>query len=559
MFILQVILDSFIKNRIISVYKPRSLEVFTYRSVQIFELLVYKNSFEYVYAGGSGRIFYGNQKQDKHKIMESVIKFMLTVKSFLQSKTAPLIVFLLVFIGTVGAIGNYGFMDDYSILESSISNDFNYEIYLSLGRPIVGYFSGFIFSFIDSIDQLIYLHILGSVTLSLFGLSCFYYYRKYSSNNIQPILLSVIPILVSPGLLLISAWTVMSSLIASIFPAVLAAFLIQRSTSKKSVVVSVCLLILSFLGYPPSAIIFIALPCIAYLFSLFDNNVGSKQSAAVETIRFSFLMISSAGIISLSALKIISSNYGQTSNRTSLFGPLDEKIAFLLDGAIPATFDFLKPSWGFSIYGFCAVLLVGILPLLLLRINRLKTWFILTFAVLVVFAPNIITAENWPSNRSLYPAQWTVSSIALLGLLALVKRIRVGGNSNLLLYLISPILLTFTIFNSNNILIETMRDPQLAELEYSRIALSKLDLNSPINVKKSEWNESLSPWLSADEFGIPSTCQTWVPVPFVKLLLREVKGNHNPEVTLVSNSNAENLLDFSDVLGEAKQELLLKR
>ena len=462
-------------------------------------------------------------------------------------------VFLVTVLGTQGAMGKYGFMDDYAALEASSSGEFDLNLYLSQGRPVSGFFAKFVFSFIDSINDLLYLHILGSVTLGLFALGCFYYFSQFSTNNITIALVSIVPILVSPGFLLISAWAVMSIAIISIAPAVIAAILVASQSQKVSNFQIAILLLVSFLSYPPMAIIFIALPCLTYFLVLVDGLNEAAINIVKHNIKKSFVLFAVSGAISLVLLKMISSQFESTSNRTDLIGPLNEKLSFMFKSAIPTAFDFLSPGWGFSNYGFVAAALVVIIPLLFLeKVLRKSTSIVLIFILFTSFSPNFLTAENWASNRSLSTAQWVVASLALISLLTIVKKIEIKAGDRTIMKTLSPVLLLMVAFSSNNLLISTMRNPQLAELSSSRIAISKLNPDLPIEVVKSEWTDGLAPWVVGDEFGIPSSCQPWVPVPLTKLILREQGDGDFSSINLVVEASGENFLDYSKVLSDAK-------
>jgi hypothetical protein len=301
------------------------------------------------------------------------------------------------------------------------------------------------------------------------------------------------------------------------------------------------------------AIIFIALPCLAYFIALIDGLSETVIKDVKQNIKKSVVLFGASGAVSLIILKILSSQFESESNRTDLIGPLDQKFNFMIDSAIPTAFDFLSPGWGFSNYGIVAAVLVALIPFLFIgKALRKFSSPILLLSLMVIFSPNFLTAENWASNRSLSTAQWVIASLSLISLLTVINRVEIKIEQKLILKTLSPVMLLLVLYFSNNLLISTMRDPQLAELKSSRNAISSLNPNLPIEVKKSDWTESLSPWVVADEFGIPSTCQTWVPVPLTKLILREEGDINIPSIVLVLEASGENFVDYSKVLSNAK-------
>ena len=477
------------------------------------------------------------------KIME------LTEKKVLLNFIPP----LLVLVGTWGGIGKYGFMDDYALLESSISGRFNFLLYFQQGRPFSAAVGYLVFSFIDSINALIYLHILGSVTLAFFAWLLFTYFKQTVQNNLVLVCISVIPILLSPGLLLVSSWAVMSPIGGSLFPAVAAAFLIRKS--KKVVNIPVLsLLIFSFLSYPPSAGIFMCLPCLSWLLSTTSLSNAANGKELISIVKRSLQSILIAGIASLVTLKVVTSQFDQTSNRTELIGDVPTKVNFLLNSAIPTAVDYFEPNWGFSNYGWLTIILL--LSFLLLCNSGKKMidliW-ILALGIGGTFAPLILTAENWPSNRALYASQWMIATLTIIAIYQLMENLKKSRSREVFKKSAAMALLMMSIYHSNNLLITTMKVPQLKELDLARSAIAKLDPGIKIEVKKSEWTDSIAPWLVGDEFGIPSTCQTWVPVPMSKLILKELYPKTVVEVVLVDELKSSNSVDFSKILNPVKK------
>jgi hypothetical protein len=459
---------------------------------------------------------------------------------------------LIVVAGTWSAIGKYGFMDDYAILESSISGNFDFQLYMSQGRPFTAAYSYFIFSFIDNIDALIYLHVLGSLTLALFAWLLFTYFKDTIHNRFVLISISVIPILVSPGLLLVSAWAVMSSIGVSLVSSVSAAFLI-RKRNRIHYFLALLLLTISFLSYPPSATIFMTLPCLAWVFSFTSFSSSQNQKELLMIVKRSALNIFVAGLLSLFTLLTISAQFNQTSNRTELIGDISSKANFLLRSAVPTALDYFEPNWGFSLYGWMTIVLVLGLSFICKSKKKLTNFVIvIALGIGATFAPLVLTAENWPSNRALFASQWILATLSVVSILHFINFFLQKKSNYRLVQVSTFILLGVSIFHSNNLLLTTMKNPQIKELNLARSAIATIDPTQKIEVKKSEWTDTLAPWIVGDEFGIPSTCQTWVPVPLTKLILKEFDAITAAEVVLVDKIQTSNALDFSRILNPAK-------
>jgi hypothetical protein len=455
---------------------------------------------------------------------------------------------VLVILGTLGGIGRYGYMDDYSILESSISGKFNLELSLSQGRPFSGIYSYLTFSLIDSIDQLMYLHILGTLTLSIFSFLTFRYFYTTTNNYLISTTLAVTSILLSPGLLLIVGWSVMSSSGISIIPAVIAAFLIRLRNRRYFIVIQV-LLTISFLSYPPATSIFLALPCIAWILSHLNFSRSRSPNNLLRNFLDSFLHFTLSGAISLFLLKTIASRYSQQNDRTKLFGDIGQKLHFIFKDAIPAALDFASPKWGFSEFGWCMTSSIFILIFIFTQKSKLQLFAVVfLLGVSSTFIPIVLTAENWASNRTLMMSQWLLASLFVSALLFLIEKV---GNSKVRQRLIEGsliMLIIVSISSSNTILNSAIRAPQQKELQLARRAISELNPNKKIEVRKSSWTDTVASWVAGDEFGLPSSCQTWVPVPMTKLIFAEINSNKKVEVVLVEKFQTANRLDFARIL-----------
>jgi hypothetical protein len=76
--------------------------------------------------------------------------------------------------------------------------------------------------------------------------------------------------------------------------------------------------------------------------------------------------------------------------------------------------------------------------------------------------------------------------------------------------------------------------PQSREWQLVSNAILRLDLQpkESIGVTQSDWNHSLAPAHSLDEFGMLSTTFGWVPVPMVELARRDLTGFWSGHTTL---------------------------
>jgi hypothetical protein len=465
----------------------------------------------------------------------------------------PLLRAFIVIVGTWMSVGAYGFMDDYTVLQTFKSNGFDINTYLSSGRPISGFYSYLLFSSISSIQEFWLLHIVGVLTLVLLVESLAIYFSIYDKSKSRITFLVTFGVLFSPGFLLISTWIVMVANSIGLLPAIIAAYIIRKPGNKKlHGLFSTLLLTLSFLAYPPYATIFVALPCLAYVLNIRNQDSESRLRGITlqKLILKSLLIFTLTGSFSILIIKLIAAPFGP-NQRLSIFGNLRDKVNFLFERAVPVSLDFFHPQWGFSMVGKIIFILLCVVPWIIKnQQSKLHVYVIILIGLLATMSPVIVTAENWASNRALGVAQFFVATMSVI----------LVSNINLIKYklhrgvLITAFFLYLSVlsFHNFNLLNDTMRKPQLKELELIRNAVTKLDLSKPIEVKASSWSDSISPWFVGDEFGIPSTCQSWVPVPLTKLILHEMDRKNRGEVLLVDTIKTSNSLAFSEILNSTK-------
>jgi hypothetical protein len=95
-----------------------------------------------------------------------------------------------------------------------------------------------------------------------------------------------------------------------------------------------------------------------------------------------------------------------------------------------------------------------------------------------------------------------------------------------------------------------MKNPQIKELNLAREAIKELNLQKTIYVEKSEWFDTISPQISADEFGLPSSAQPWVYIPLTKILVYEKTQGKLPKIIPSVTGNEINLLNYKEVLAK---------
>ena len=448
---------------------------------------------------------------------------------------------VIVSFGFIGAVGNYGFTDDYAGIWANIEGKINWDLSLSQGRPILVLFGMVRALTMDSIHSLFLLHIIDISALALFSYFLTRYFKNNGIKSFESSILSAAPIVLAPGIMLFAAWP---SLGAGIPAFLFSIFSITSIDKRYWWITSTIFLVLAYLTYPPAANIFVLFSIILLLTKNTAGKEKFRQSIKEVFLHRVVIVYVLAGSASLFILKFIASLYPENV-RTTLIGSFSSKFYFIRSQVFPRIIDPFDFSPGVSIFGKICFLIISFASIKwIISKNLLPKIAFILFGFILSIGPNILTAENWPSNRSLLGAQFFYLSVVTISLIEILKLF-----SKLQYYAYVAVII-LGCYSTNKILVETIREPQLEELNMARKSLRNLDLNSTVYVKKSEWYDTLSPQISADEFGLPSSAQPWVFLPLTKILIREINQNQSPTVEVSVSGSESNLLDYHKLLSE---------
>ena len=463
--------------------------------------------------------------------------------------------FFLTCLGLSGGIGRYGFLDDYSVLDNFVENR-NQELkapFFGQGRPVGFIVLKLFWAPIKNINDLLFLHTLGVILTGLFSVLLFNYLSQFFHKKLGFVILVVCSVLLTPGLVFMSAWPLMTYGIVAAILTLLSLMFFERSDSSRFLLLmSFVFLTAAFLTYQPPASMFLGIFAIRVILIFLFSDSSIKSHIIRGLKRKTMLAVglfASSGLFSLAVLKAFSNDYG-FKERTTLIGDISSKIEFITQAVIPSFFNFLRPPWAnLPLAGFVvALLLLAFFVKTIITERRLIVVGLWSIGLLSTMTPNVLTSENWPSNRSLMQGQIFLALSTGIAMYYLFK----GLFPKLISSSLFLFLLVFSVWHANHDLTTTMRSPQTLELAGARSAVANLDPNKDVYVIKSIWQNSLSPWQSADEFGLPSSAVDWVPVPLTKTLFTEVFGKKPIRILLVEATDEANVINFKSILEEAK-------
>ena len=266
------------------------------------------------------------------------------------------------------------------------------------------------------------------------------------------------------------------------------------------------------------------------------------------------------GVVSIGAL-VVDAEY----ERTALSLDLGGKADYLLTSAAPRILDpwALTPRPALALFSGCALVLLLFLAIGGSFKRRVVGVGLVLVAVPLSYLPSVVTAENWASARSLVAA-FVVPLAAVTLVAQSLPRLTPWG---VWIRVVAAAVIGVLAFNwGYNRVSDYFTEPQEKELALARAQIrpSLEQAKSPIVVVRSDYTNTLAPDFSYDEFGIPSTYASWVPVAFTQLLAREVTSEWLPAVRLVERSEISSLpaetvvVDYGHLLDVAANDVVYR-
>jgi hypothetical protein len=227
---------------------------------------------------------------------------------------------------------------------------------------------------------------------------------------------------------------------------------------------------------------------------------------------------------------------GNAQARAGLVLDIPAKIHWFFTEALPNALNLARVSGSGTIAtGMALFIVVGFLLYVSgSAITRLGKLGIAALLLPLSYLPNLLVSENWASHRSL---------AALTALLTLYcgfavcgyARLRKVGGERVAGVVISGFAFACALLASSNISIE-FAGPQMLEYQFLRSELDAggLEQSKQIYFIQACWCDSVAPIVRYDEFGLPSSAQSWVPRPMTFLALRD-KGRQLPVTVVPTN------------------------
>jgi hypothetical protein len=449
----------------------------------------------------------------------------------------------------------YGFLDDFlALYEAQTDPSPMHEVALLQGRPVAAVLDIVFFSFVHTIGDLTAMRCFSVFCLALLSALSFLVLRRAGYGRL-PAWIFAIGLLWLPGTQVMASWAILLMGPAAMVSAVLAASCfssaigpggsvsLQGRACAVRLALAILLLTVAVCAYQPAAMVFWPLVLLLLLspsrstFSFRQLTTGAVIAAAIGLVAAAIEYA-----VVLTAAALITTAYTRTALTHNVLGKLD----YLAGTAFPRAFDpwQLTPDRSVALGSF--VLLTLLVPLTVRGHlgRRLGALLLFLVAVPASYLPNIVVAENWASARSLVAAfvvPLAAATLIVQGLPPPPPRI------GLLIGLAIGVLAVSAGYNR---VADYFSTPESAELALARAEVRpKLDnLNAHYAILRSDFTETLAPGFSYDEFGIPSTYASWVPVPFTQILAQEQTGHFLRHVQLVDRATVPSLPETTIVV-----------
>jgi hypothetical protein len=442
---------------------------------------------------------------------------------------------------------SFGYLDDYPFFWAErVNAPHRRDLELLQGRPISAIIHAVAFAAPRDVADLAWVRAAGVVCLSFVAFLLFLLLRRLAYRRLPSWCLAV-GILWLPSTQVFASWTVLIVGSITCVLAVLAAWIFdhaldgafhsENSIISRAVPIFVCSLVLTLAvcTYQSPAMLFWPL---AFLCLMAPKRQQESVANLIKGAMLAGLIGAAACVGGYLALRVGAAWVAAPYSRTDLVSDIRGKATYLYEFALPRVLD----PWVLTPRTHVAFLTgLGLLALLPCAIRgnaaRKTTGLLLgVIALPLSYLPNILVAENWATSRSLAAAYVVPLAVMVIVIDRLPAMANLASGSAVLIG--GALMGTSAAWIGHHQVSTYFAAPQheewmLAEREIVP-ALTRVD--SPVVVVRSDWSQSLAAGVSMDEFGIPSTYASYVPVPFTQLLVHERTGHWLPDVTSVDRA-----------------------
>lgn len=470
------------------------------------------------------------------RVMERLTGENLTSKNV--DALAALAIFSSVFLTYSAVIFNtFGVLDDWFFLSNAITGQAGtVPLLIGAGRPLNAFIYEIGFSAAGSIEGLSILRLITIIGISFLGFFLYKFSRAQHIDFATSLLIAIGTVLL-PSFHVYASWAQHFTTPYAGILAIFSAFILTpgcriRDRSRAlAIALSAAALITSLLIYQPIAMLFWTGILISLIADLESNNKWNFVRLLDALIAFSIAMI-----VAFIIFKIGQAQYPTNSSRYGLVNDIPEKLTWFISDPLKNAISLYAAPRNSAVQWL--VLTTALTAFLFLaKFRGLKFTAKLASAVTLVlflsYIPNLATAENWGTYRSIGALAVSFYASLLLVIRFPIRHIlqngisrKYGGSAVMvpLCFLVGTfvVLSSLTQFNVSRGFVL----PNVTELNNLASFLKEQNLTSPpgqsILVKTSSWKDSSASVLLYDEFGMHSSLQDYYSLLMVKTVLRSM-------------------------------------
>lgn len=477
----------------------------------------------------------------------------LRAKKNIVSKLGGLVSFILI----VPSLSTYGFSDDYSASSylNSLSYTDSFKSGLAHGRPLLALLAKIQYGFVTQVDDFYIHRIFAALLMSFFVVLVLKLLMKVGlaeKLNLSEIVLMSIVIFCSigtSGFMILYLWPILLPALFSLVIASLGIMLFVFHEGLKRVLGTFLILVPLFTYQPVFAFVF----CLTlFLMAIMPSDAFLRL---IKSTSFKCSLLLTLILVLVNLLCI--AGYGdEGQTRGSFSTNISVKISWLLNELLLRVFSFQIPSPSKSFAVIMTLLLLASITRLTLNTHgRIQKW-IMVSVIPLSLAPNVITEENWSSNRSIMAVKWWVFFI-LISILASLTINSFAKHKSSVSLILASILIASTAFQVSHLAVNSWKIPNEIEMTLIRSSLDQEVCSYSKYLVPSSLSDSLTGSYSYDEFGRPSTYATWAISPIVEMVCKE-KGVEVLDLKIINRSEVADfatneVVDFGSILASVKQ------
>ena len=409
----------------------------------------------------------------------------------------------------------FGRLDDFTGLFNSRSNtliDGAFNSWFQAGRIIPATLGSLLYSFTDSVGDLLYLRLISTGILGLSGgVIALFSWRLFREKNLTSfvgaVLVGVVAITTTSAPSA-ATWATFASQILTL-PLALIGGIICTTTRKYCGVpwwcASLLLLIASafcYLQFVPLAV----LPVCMW---------AAVEFVSMQKFRFKRIFtVTTLVVVALGLNAVFVFLFGDGARDRVLGEPMSERIRWFIGTYTPRTIDLFIPNTQTS--GLFSLLILGILLIVPVLINWRNIAFVLaTVTAWSTCAAVVFPTQLWASYRLIHPAQ-----IALWGGAAFSAIYVLAGLKQKTVFIASIVIGVFALLHADNRALNYIAKPNHYDWQTT---VCEIRRNPEINtLVVNEWDMSRSPVYSYDEYGTIASNFDWVFIGSIRMARLEI-------------------------------------